>query len=82
MSAPIRDPREVVRDEMVMHATVMQALDAGPMTIPELADRLGRPQHEVLVWVMGMRRFGWLREEPGAVDGYFRYAALPREVTE
>jgi hypothetical protein len=33
-----------------------------------------------MYWVMGMRRYGQVRDvkEP-AVDGYFRYFAVPKE---
>jgi hypothetical protein len=33
-----------------------------------------------MYWVMGMRRYGWVREvKEAAVDGYFRYQAVARE---
>jgi len=32
------------------------------------------------LWVMGMRRYGHLREVKGATDeGYFRYEAIDKE---
>jgi hypothetical protein len=50
------------------------------LTVPELATALGCPTHEVVYWVMGMRRYGHLREVKGATDeGYFRYEAIARE---
>ena len=53
-----------------------------PRTIPEIAEAIGLPGHEVLVWVMGMRRYGWLREVKGSDgDGYFRYQAEDRAMT-
>lgn len=69
----MREVREVVRDEPAMHQRVLGALAAGPLTVPEIAAAIGAPAHEALVWVMGMRRYGYLREIPGAEDGYFRY---------
>ncbi len=77
MSAAARDPIEVVRDEMAMHAPIRRALADGPHTIPELAQALGRPAREVLVWVMGMRRYGEVEPvgEAGS-DGYVRYRAI------
>jgi hypothetical protein len=33
----------------------------------------------VVFWVMGMRRYGWLREVKGPAEGgYFRYQAEER----
>ena len=57
--------------------TLSELLEDGPRTVPELAAAMDCPSHEVLFWVMGMRRFGRLREISGATDeGYFRYEAI------
>ncbi len=74
MTAAIRDPREVIREEPLMHRPILDALAAGPLTVPEIADAIGRPAHETLYWVMGMRRYRKLVELPEPTDeGYFRY---------
>ena len=44
--------------------------------MPEIAERIERPAHEVVYWVMGMRRYGHLVEVGDADDdGYYHYAA-------
>jgi hypothetical protein len=74
----LRDPREVIREEPLMHAPIRAALAGGPLTVPELAAAIGRPANEVLYWVMGMRRYRKLVEVPEPTDeGYFRYALAP-----
>ena len=74
-----RDVREVVREEPVMRARILEALADGPRTVPEIAAAIGCPTHEVVFWVMGMRRYGWLSEVKGSVeDGYFRYERTGR----
>jgi predicted Rossmann fold nucleotide-binding protein DprA/Smf involved in DNA uptake len=79
MSTAQREMREVVREEMAMHGPILDALRDGPRTVPEIAEVVGRPAHEVVVWVMGMRRYGWLSEVKGSADdGYFRYQAEER----
>ncbi len=79
MSTASRDVREVVREEMVMRAAILEALKEGPRTVPEIAEAIGCPTHEVVFWVMGMRRYGWLSEVKGSAgDGYFRYQAQER----
>jgi len=79
MSTTSRDVREVVREEMVMRGRILEALKEGPRTVPEIAAAIGSPTHEVVFWVMGMRRYGWLSEVKGsAADGYFRYHAEER----
>jgi predicted Rossmann fold nucleotide-binding protein DprA/Smf involved in DNA uptake len=86
MSAPIpqkheiRELREIVREEPLMRGQILGLLEQEPRTVPEIAEALGRPTHEVMFWVMGMRRYGWVREvKDSAGDGYFRYQAVRRE---
>jgi len=80
MSTVIRDTREIIRDEQSMRAPILKVLEAGPHTIPEIARALGKPAHEVVFWVMGMRKYGWVSEiKEVNDDGYFRYQAVPRE---
>jgi hypothetical protein len=77
MSQTLRDPREVIREEPVMHKVILGALSTGPARIPEIAQRIGRPTHEVVYWVMGMRRYGLLVEGVEADDdGYFSYSVV------
>jgi predicted Rossmann fold nucleotide-binding protein DprA/Smf involved in DNA uptake len=74
MGTTNRDVREVIREEPLVRARILAALGAGPMTVPEIARAIDAPAHEVVFWVMGMRRYGWLSEIKGAtVDGYFQY---------
>jgi hypothetical protein len=74
-----RDIREVIREEPVMRPRILAALAGGPLTVPQIAEAVGAPTHEVVFWVMGMRRYGWLAEIKGSeVDGYFAYAASGR----
>ncbi|MEW5992275.1 MAG: MarR family transcriptional regulator [Chloroflexota bacterium] len=78
-AAPNRDVREVVREEPVVRARILAALDDGPLTIPEIAAAIGAPTHEVVTWVMGLRRYGWLAEIKGAtLDGFFQYERTGR----
>ena len=77
-----RDVREIIRDEQVMRRRILAALEAGPLTVPEIAAALERPPHEVMFWVMGLRKYGWLAEIKEVTDeGYFRYQVVEREGT-
>jgi len=74
-----RDPREVVRDEPFVRRRLTEALQGGPLTVPELASATGWPTEEVMVWVMSMRKYGYLAEEPGNdAEGYYRYRAVKK----
>ncbi len=77
---PLRDVREIVRDEHVMRGRILAALANGPLTIPQIAVAVGKPAHEVVYWVMGLRKYGWVAEiKEVDDDGYFAYEAVPRE---
>lgn len=82
MSTTLRDPREIIREEPLMHKPILAALEAGPLTVPEIAQQIGHPSDEVLFWVMGMRRYGHVVEfEDPTDEGYFRYASKRLEAT-
>ena len=75
-----RDIREVVRDEQVMRRQILAVLADGPLTVPEIAAAVERPTHEVMFWVMGLRKYGWLVEDKEVNDdGYFLYEVVERE---
>ena len=79
MSVLNRDVREVIREEPVMRPRILAALANGPLTVPQIAESIGAPSHEVVFWVMGMRRYGWLAEIKGSDgDGYFLYEPTGR----
>ncbi len=82
MSAEIRDMREVIRDEHLMRRPILQALQDGPLTVPEVAAVVGRPAGEVMFWMMGMRKYGYVVPLAEPTDeGYYQYRALNREET-
>ena len=75
-----RSVREIVRDEQVMRRRILAALEDGPLTVPEIATAVERPSHEVMFWVMGLRKYGWLGEIKEVTDeGYYRYQVVERE---
>jgi predicted Rossmann fold nucleotide-binding protein DprA/Smf involved in DNA uptake len=75
-----RDVREIIRDEQVMRARILEALADGPLTVPQIAAAVGKPTHEVVFWVMGLRKYGWVAEiKEVDDDGYFQYQTVPRE---
>ena len=75
MDRQMRDRGEVLRDEMVMKERISALLGDGPLTIPDMAEELGYPAWEMTVWVMGMRRYGRIKELPKArADDYYQYA--------
>jgi predicted Rossmann fold nucleotide-binding protein DprA/Smf involved in DNA uptake len=75
-----RDVREVIRDEHLMRRAILSALESGPLTIPQIAEVTGKPTHEVVFWVMGMRKYGYVAEiKETDEDGFYPYQAVERE---
>ena len=65
---------EVLRDEMVMKDKIVDLLRKEPKTTSEIADALGCPSHEAMLWVMAMWRYGTVVEvEKGRTEDYFHY---------
>ncbi len=80
MSTVGRDTREIIRDEHLMGRRILEALASGPLTIPEIAEAIGRPSHEAMFWVMGMRKYGHVVEgKETNDDGFFLYEAVKKE---
>ena len=75
-----RDIGEIVHDEMIMKDRIAKILKNGPQTIPELAEALAYPSHEVVIWLFAMRRYGEV-EVVGKpdMDGYFKYELAKAE---
>jgi len=79
MNGGVRDVREVIREEMLMRDKILAVLGEGSKTVPEIALDLGHPSHEVIFWVMGMRKYGHLAEDELTDEGYYKYRAAARE---
>jgi len=63
-----------------MRRRILEVLAEGPQTVPEIAAAISRPSHEVMFWVMGLRKYGWVAEIKEVTDeGYYRYEAVERE---
>ena len=75
----MREPREVMRDEMFMRDQVLDALKDGPRTIPEIAEVLGFPDYEVMHWVMAGWRYGRIKEAGMTADEHYQYAIAAKE---
>jgi len=80
MNGEVRDLREVIREEMLMRDKIVDILKNGPRTVPEIAQVLGYPSYEVMYWVMGMRKYGYVSEIGEVTDeGYHKYKAVEKE---
>jgi hypothetical protein len=72
-----RDIRDVIRDEPLMRDRLLALLAGGPLTVSELAAAAERPAEEVMVWMMGLRRYGHVVEEKATARATeYRYAVV------
>ena len=70
----MRSLGDVLRDEMVMRDRIQAILEHEPKTIPEIAEILKQPAHEVMLWTMAMWRYGKIVETGKADEnGYYQY---------
>jgi predicted Rossmann fold nucleotide-binding protein DprA/Smf involved in DNA uptake len=79
MDDRLRDPREVMREEMLMRDLVLATLREGPRTVPEIAEAMGSPVHEVMYWVMAARKYGFIEDVKEPEDDYFQYALVEKK---
>lgn len=74
VAMPMRDLGEVLRDGMANAGRVLDVLESGPKTIPEVAASLHCPPREVTLWVMALRRYGRVADLPRVPgEEYYRY---------
>jgi len=74
-------PKEHVersRQQAKTHKLLTAALKDGPKTVPEVAQASGLPTHEVLWYLMGMKKYGQVVEGEER-DGYHEYALKAEE---
>ncbi len=72
--------REVARREPGMRRIILDTLESGPKTIPEIAETTGLPSRDVLWWVMGCVRYNFV-EPTGETtsEGYHKYGIAGRD---
>jgi len=72
--------RETARRETGMRRKILEALESGPKTVPEIAEATGLPSREVLWWVMGCVRYNFV-EPTGETtsDDFHKYGIVGRD---
>jgi hypothetical protein len=71
---------ETARQETGMRKRILETLEAGPKTIPEIAASLGLPSSKVLWWVMGCVRYSFVEPSGETTpEGYHKYRIAGRD---
>jgi predicted transcriptional regulator len=74
-------PKELMERSRAQTKTrkkIIQALEDGPKTVPEVAKATGIPSHRALWKLMGMKKYGLIVEGEER-DGYYEYALKKEE---
>ena len=66
------------RERTKIRKRITEALEDGPKTVPEIAKITGLPNHEVMWYVMGMKKYGEVAEGEER-DEYYEYVLLKEE---
>jgi hypothetical protein len=75
-----RDKTEVARDEMAWRDRIRDILRQGPRTVPAVARELKRPAHEVMYWMMSLRKYGQIAEsEEADADDFYEYRWVEKD---
>ncbi len=70
--------QEHLKAQQQVRRALKKAMKEKPMTIPQIAEAAGLPQHEVLWHVVAMKKYD-LVEETGQEGDYYLYALAGRK---
>jgi len=77
--AQAREAQELLKQQQTRRRGLLEALQDGPRTVPQLAAATGLPAHEVLWHVAAMRKYGHLEEAGMDEDGDYYLYGRPKE---
>ncbi len=69
------EKRARLKEQTTIRKAIREALAKGPVTVPELAAATQFPAQQVFWHLMGMRKYGLVREA-GDADQYVRYGLV------
>ena len=72
------EKRTRLKEQTTIRKAIREALSKGPVTVPELAAAVQYPAEQVFWHLMGMRKYGLVRET-GDADPYVRYGLVESE---
>ena len=80
MQQKIKEIREIMAEEMIMRDKIIKVMQKGPLTILEIAEAINKPTDQVIFWIMGMRKYGFITEtEQITEDDYYKYKLIEKE---
>ena len=74
-----KQAQALLKEQQAARKTLQNALQAGPCTVPQLAQQTGMAAHEVLWHVTAMKKYGLVVEAGMDEDEAYYLYALPKE---
>ena len=68
----VKQTQALLKEQQTIRKALSRAMQAGPRTVPQLAEATGLPAHEVLWHVTAMKKYG-LVAEAGLNEDYEYY---------
>jgi predicted transcriptional regulator len=78
-SEPARQAQELLKAQQGVRRSLQQALQEGPCTVPQLAEKTGLPAHEALWHLTAMKKYGLVEEAGMDDDGQYYLYGLSKE---
>lgn len=70
---PVAAAKEQMKKQKAALRAIREALQKGPLTIPEIAAAIQFPTAETLWYIAAMKKYGHVKEDEKS-GGYFKYA--------
>jgi predicted transcriptional regulator len=70
----------LLKEQQAVRRSLQRALQAGPQTIPQLAEATGFPAHQVLWYVTALKKYGQVEEVGIDEDEVYYLYRLSKEV--
>lgn len=75
-----KELQEILIEEIIMRDEIIEIMQKGPVTIPEIAKATNKPTGQVMFWMMAMRKYGFIAEtEQVTEDDYYKYELIEKE---
>ena len=76
----VRVAQDMLKEQLGIRKTLRRALQGGPYSVPQLAEEVGQPAHEVLWHIAAMKKYGDVVETGLDEDYEYYLYGLAKEV--
>ena len=80
-SDSVKTAQELLKSQQTVRKALMKALAGGPRTVPQLAEAVGLPAHEVLWHIAAMKKYGQVAEAGMDEEAEYYLYCLTKEAS-